>query len=868
MKRLLTLLVAIITLVSCDEFINSIAQNDYINVEPTNELHFLSSESSIVLTVDSSGEWMVEGITEWCSVTPESGVNGDELTISVTENTLDEERTAELTLRCGVAEIIISVVQEKMVETDYVDMDFDSEGTSTQYNASTGIVSITYSNGNIPNVEVGKAIVLPADYKFDIRVVESVSKSDNTLILETSQGSMCNLFRNTSFTLSTNENTRSVDANGQPIITPVAIGYYDVNGKYIETYNQLKPSTLSTHTISTAPWSFNMGWNGATLYEGKGGRLWWEKCAFDAGLNGIFNFDFGEQIGGVLGKLGELEEFSYTLQGSIGADLLMRYYYENSATFNDDRILEYNVIPTKVYKFVVNGVYVYILVNTHLGQYVEFGAEGYVDVSGGVKLGLDVEAGLKWSKAHGVEVIKSATPHMDIYHPTIKAEASAYAKFSYYPQVEIGFYGFIGPFVEPRPYVKEKVSAGFRASTDGENYVAFKDAYFSGLDMSMGLKLDFGLLDWEWKSNVFNVVDDTLLVTSPSRITQTTPSSSNVKIEEGESINATFKVESYSPVTGKYWACEGATVVFESKSGELSKSLALTDASGMVDLTWTPAKSTHPNSKSSSLKAIVYNVDGSIIDEAELVVQFHDINIELDAYEIIDQPLYQYGDVSFNINVYIDGNENELEHCCEYGYYIKCADDYVTYYPVNGIGKYQNKLLIPETLFTEQTVNYATFEARPVVNYYIGAYTVQDDGKILHIDEQIIEDLVYKTKPTLTISNLIETDKSEYYDTNDIIWYVQNYSYDEVISGCFFIKEIYKRVEVEERWSFLGETGIDYHNDVNQLTYTNTDESIHTRNVSLRYKPSVLAVTVKASHYAVLKNGETYEFDQGFTVQK
>ena len=866
MKRLLTLLIAIITLVSCDEFINFIAPNDYINVEPTNELHFLSSESSIVLTVDSSGEWMVEGITEWCSVTPESGVNGDELTISVTENTLDEERTAELTLRCGVAEIIISVVQEKMVETDYVDMDFDSEGTATQYNASTGIVSITYSNGNIPNVEVGKAIVLPADYKFDIRVVESVSKSDNTLTLETSQGSMCNLFRNTSFTLSTNENTRSVDANGQPIITPVAIGYYDVNGKYIETYNQLKPSTLSTHTISTALWSFNMNWNGATLYEGKGGRLWWEKCAFDAGLNGVFNFDFGEQPGGILGKVGELEEFSYTLQGSIGADLLMRYYYENSATFNDDRILEYNVIPTKVYKFVVNGVYVYILVNTHLGQYVEFGAEGYVGVSGGVKLGLDVEAGLKWSKAYGVEVIKSATPHIDIYHPTIKAEASAYAKFSYYPQVEIGLYGFIGPFVEPRPYVKEKVSAGFRASTDGENYVAFKDEYFSGLDMRIGLKLDFGLLDWEWKSNVFNVVDDTLLVTSPSRITQTSPSSSNVKIEEGESINATFKVESYSPVTGKYWPCEGAAVVFESESGELSKSLALTDASGMVDLTWTPAKSTHPNSKSSSLKAIVYNVDGSIIDEAELVVQFHDINIELDAYEIIDQPLYQDVDVSFNINVYIDGNENELEHCCEYGYYIKCADDYVTYYPVNGIGKYQNKLLIPETLFTEQTVNYATFEARPVVNYYIGAYTVQDDGKILHTDEQIIEDLVYKTKPTLTISNLIETE--EYYDTNDIIWYVQNYSYDEVISGCFFIKEIYQRVEIEERWSFLGETGIDYRNDVSQLTYTNTDESIRTRNIWLRYKPSVLAVTVKASHYAVLKNGETYEFDQGFTVQK
>lgn len=617
MKRLLILLILLLTICSCESEQGSEPMRGYVRVLPTSELLFSCTESSSVLSIESSGDWQVYDVPEWCSVTPESGVDGDEITIAVDGNETDKERGAIIKIRCGTAEATISIVQEKKLETDYVDMGFDRAGTTMQYDESDGTVIVTYANGNIPNIAAGKAIVLPADYKFDIRVIESVSKHNNTLTLATSQGNMCNLFRNTSFTLSTNGNTRATSVKGQPVITPVAMGYYDESGQYIEVYNKLKPMKFSSHTINTTLWSFHKDYNGATLYEGKGGRLWWEKCAFDAGLDGIFNFDFGSRTGGILGIVGELNSFGYKLHGSIGADLLMRYHYENSAIYSDDRILKYNVIPTQVYTFIVSGVTVHLLIYTHLGQYVEFGAEGRVDISGGVNLGMDVEAGLSWSKEHGVDVIKGATPYMNIYHPTIEAEASAHAKLSYYPQIEIGLYGFIGPWFEPRPYLKEKVSAGFRASTDGENYLAFKDEYFSGLDMRMGLKLDFGFWDKEvWKSNVFNVVDDTLLATSPSQITLVSPSSNPITVKDGESVNAEFVVKSYSPITDKYWACDGAIVVFESEHGELSNSIGVTDDSGMARVTWTP---TGVNTKDNMLFARIYNTDGTVIDEVQLV---------------------------------------------------------------------------------------------------------------------------------------------------------------------------------------------------------------------------------------------------------
>lgn len=621
--RNLFVLLAVVLFSACELFESPNGDKEaYVRVTPSSELIFPSSASSCSITIESSGEWTITGANDWVTVSPDRGDDGTEVVVSVAANELSEERSAELMVLCDGAEATITIVQEQKMETDYVDMAFDDAGTTIHYDAASGDMTVTYSNeSNMPDVVEGSAIVLPAEYQFDIRVVESVSTSGNTISLSTSQGNMCNLFRNTSFTLSTTGDTRAAGVDGHPVIAPVAVGYLDESGKYVEVYNEDNSTTRIDYSIPTKLWSFDLDYSGDTLWNGGGGRLWWDKCSFDAGLKGLFNFSFGEKSGGgILGKVGDLESFSYTLQGDVAVDMLMRYRYENSATFSDDRILQYNVIPTGVYTFLVNGVTVHLLVYTHLGQYVELGVEGSVEVSGGVNLGMNVEAGMSWTKDGGFETIKSATPYMNIYHPTIKAEASAHAKLSYYPQIEIGLYNFIGPWFEPRSYIKEVVSAGFRASTDGENYVAFKDEYFSGLDMRMGLKLDFVIFEKEVaKTDVFNVVNDTLLTTSPARITLVSPSS-GMKLEDDESVDVTFKVEAYSPVTGKYWATDNAAVVFSTESGELSDYVVLSDASGMVKVNWNPT-ATRAATKEHTLRATLYDIDGKVIDEATFVVE-------------------------------------------------------------------------------------------------------------------------------------------------------------------------------------------------------------------------------------------------------
>lgn len=615
-------LVAALLLCGCEIVIFPSGGDDpYVRVLPSSELAFSSTASRCSVSIESSGEWTISGAPEWVSVTPDSGDDGAHVTISVLDNELSEERSAVLVVSCDTAEATISIVQEPKVETDYVDMGFDDAGTATQYNDSTGELTVTYSDGNIPDVKVGSAVVLPADYQFDIRVVESVVTEGNSVTMTTTQGNMCNLFRNTSFTLSTTGDTRASGVDGRPVIAPTAVGYLDAEGNYVEVYNEDDAATRADYSESVNLWSWHMNFNGDTLFSGNGGRLWWDKCAFDAGLNGVFNFSFGEAAGnGIFDKVGELEKFSFELTGSVGADMLLRCKYENSAVFKDDRILKYNVIPTGVFTFFVGGVTVHLLVYTHLGQYLELGAKGKVEASGGVALGMDLRTGLSWTKSGGVEPINEATPHMSIYHPTLKAEASMHGKVSYYPQIEIGLYKFVGPWLEPRPYVKEVVQAGFRVSTDGENYVGWTDKYFSGMDMRMGLKFDFGFWDKEvWRSDVFNVVDDTPLTTSPERLSLVSPQS-GMELEYGESVDVTFMVEAYSPVTGQYWACEDAAVVFETESGELSEGVAISDDKGMVSVTWSPTE-TRAATKSHTLYARIYSSDGAIIDEETFVVK-------------------------------------------------------------------------------------------------------------------------------------------------------------------------------------------------------------------------------------------------------
>ena len=589
---------------------------EYILISPSTELTLYSNASSATLTIESSGEWEVSDVEEWCSVTPTRGSSGQDIVVTVEENPGAEERTLEFSISSGSAVATVKVVQMAHFNTNYVDLGLERGGTTTEFDTVSGVVTVTYSNGDIPNVEVGNAIVLPSDYMFDIRVVDSVSSLGKTLTMETSAGNMCNLFYDTSFTLATSADTRAFGLGARPVITPCAVGYLDEQNNYIEFYNDDSQTSRARYTIETKFWEFDANYGNAVIYDGTAGRLWWDKCQFDAELSGIFDFEFTLMEGGNILNVGELEKFSYKLRGEFGADLLLKYKYQYADFYTEDEIIKKNVLPRKVFKFRVGAVIVPIILHTHLGQYFEVGSWGIVEAEGGADVDIEIEAGLEWTKQDGAKPIAKGICKIKPYTPMVTAEASASVKISFYPQIEIGLYSFIGPWLEPRSYIKEVVNVGYYMSPSQESFMPWTDNYYSGLDMRMGLDLKFGVLGdvKVFESDIFNVVDDTTLFTTPKRITLLSPKNENLHVVANEGVDVEIKVESYNALMDKYVACANVPVEFVAETGKISYGVTLSDVDGIARVRWTPSV-TRANTRDSKLIARIYNSCYEVIDE-------------------------------------------------------------------------------------------------------------------------------------------------------------------------------------------------------------------------------------------------------------
>lgn len=622
MKKLFFVLITILFFTGCN-MTRIDSKSDFVKVNPADELTFECGETSQTLTVSSSGKWTVGGVPEWIKVTPEQGKSEDDITVSVQENPDMEDRKGTFTITCGSAACTVCVTQYGAIETNYTDLDLEDKNTSLVYDDNSGKLTITYADGlDEGNDYKGKAIVLPAEYGFDIRVIDNSSSSGKTLTLETSQGNMSDLFKNTSFTLATSADPNTRSTAGERIITPAAIGYFDKDGKYHQT------TSLATKDLyfenNDELWSCHTDFSGETIAEGSAGKLYWEKCKFDAELNAVFEFDFGEKQINEVDSKGDINRFSYTLDGSMDMDLLLHYLYEADYHEEEDEIIKENIIETIVYKFLVGEVPVYISVDTHLGKAVDFSAEGKVDATAGVMLEAEMQVGLEWTKERGAKVIKKAVADMDIHHPALEVEASATAKVSYYPHIDIKLYKFIGPWVEPRPYLKEKIEAGLRASTDGENYVGWSGKTYAGTDLKLGLDITFAFWDFTpWESEMLNPVEDNLLYEVPARITKISPED-GIELKAGETITAEFLVEAYSPITKKYYPCPNIYVYATADGGRLEKSDVKTDAEGIAQIIWTPSSSsiiTRSKTSDITMTAAIMNAEGDVIDEATLSAQ-------------------------------------------------------------------------------------------------------------------------------------------------------------------------------------------------------------------------------------------------------
>lgn len=598
--------------------------------ESSPRIYPVASSSEIMLEVKNVTTAESNQVATFYMMLPPTDLSGKTLKAVVSvENGSKEVSLASKNFQAGKAYALSATLGDDWIsETDYVDLKFGMTGVATSYNTGNGSLSITYPSGSLPNVKVGNATVLPAEYGFDIRVIESVNTSGNTISMQTSQGNMSNLFRNTSFTLTTDASaTRSAEDN---VYTPTAYGYVDEAGKYHEVYN-IENGTRAVYPIEQFKWGFERDYKGEVIYSGKAGKLSWDECKFSAGLKGTFTFDFGMKQISEVRAVGDLKKIEYKISGNMDMDMLLHYNYEYEYKESGDEIIQYNAIPMGQFTFRVPiggvPVPVHLQIYTHLGRMYACHIEGKLDATAGVKMSNEVSIGLEWTPEDGAKPIREIKPSFEFHPLTVEAEASAEAKVSYYPQWEIGLYRFKAVWLEPRPYLKEKVEAGFRASTDGNNYIGWKAETYNGMDIRMGLETEFGF--WRkdvWTSDIYNCIKDRLLFEAPAKITTLSPKD-GITVKEGENINAEFIVESFSPITNKYYPCPFALVNFSKEYGELDRTTIITDITGKANTKWNLSLDRNSSSGTKTTETIrrvlaakVVDKEGTSIDEAYLTV--------------------------------------------------------------------------------------------------------------------------------------------------------------------------------------------------------------------------------------------------------
>lgn len=586
---LLAILVGVITSCTKDD---STPSGQWIRFQEGASYSVDGMEKTFKIKFTTTERWSLFVQDEWLEVTPAFGNSGENtVEVKVASNATGVARSGVIRFvsrqSFSTAEITVNQQPldpgEQTVESGYLDLNLEDASVQLTYDEASSMVHVTYSNGNVPAIRNGKAIVLPGQYDYDVRVIEEYAVNGNQVSLKTSQGNMCDLFQNAEFTLTTNPNLLPVSRvkKGGAIITPSEVTL--VSGDVRHTVYSKKNARTDVSLVDNL-YTFSQDCKGNVLYEKDGSKLYWDRCSFDLGLSSVFYFNFSEEVKDEILK-GDLKEFSFYLDGKVNADFLMKYLGERELTQELDRILLKGVTPTLELKFLVGNVPVYISLDTNLGERFMLEGHSELNASAGLKFESTARLGMSWSEERGVEPIKTFTYGYEEYDPTFSAEGSLSAKVAYYPQIEISIYKFIGPWVDIIPYLQQDVKAGMQVSGSGNNYLGWEHTVSAGVSTRMGLNFDFFFFDMNAYETGIMELASTPLYEAPYKLSLVSPQKTLFK--DNEEITATFKVTAL-------WGteeipCPGIFVFFAG-DGSLSNKYAISDQDGLVTVQWTPGK--------------------------------------------------------------------------------------------------------------------------------------------------------------------------------------------------------------------------------------------------------------------------------------
>ena len=589
-------------------------------------LDLTNNSVSEEISLSSDAAWQIENTTDWVTVTPTKGEAGTNqlLMIDVTENTTSLSRTAKIAVKItnGSASDTLTIRQAGV--SPYVAIDWETDATLSHFDLVSGDVAISFKN-EVPSFTPGSsAIIIPTDSCHYIRVVNAAETNGNNVTLRTKQGDMSNLFINQEFTLSTvPAESKSALRSGRLNLTddkgtihPTRITTWDEEGNEVVIYDAEDPSGLRNMTVqaTTNFFYWKKDYTGQYIFKDDGVKVFWDKCLFQAALDGEFYFSFGEST--VLNEdlsievpTGDLLGFYYLLKGSVNMDLLLHVIAEQNREAEAEEIPVYpNIFGPKghTFNFRVGNVPVLINIDPSLMSEGFYHSEMRGDLTGGLNAGLEVNVGMNYYKDNGLpKPVGSIGSHFSLYKPAITVKGTIEARVCFYPDISVMFYNFAGPRVQLKPTLGDELRFGGAAGDVDHEYAAWTNRLYRKIEAFGQLNLNF--LGKEYSSQMISLIADAKeedIYRTPEEIEFVTKSTT---MNLGETLPVTVRVNDYFLVPTSVPAAVGAVVEFEAINGTVNYTHALTDLEGHATVTFTPT------GKDASLTARILDADGKEI---------------------------------------------------------------------------------------------------------------------------------------------------------------------------------------------------------------------------------------------------------------
>lgn len=502
--------------------------------------------------------------------------------------------------------------ETELISPDYINID---PQTTQIVKCDPDKGKYTFSlNANTKNLRPGNVLTIDADTIGYIVVVQNVEKNGNNISITATPGSMCDIFANTDFILTTSDNIKSRAHSSCNVYTPVKIVYLDENGK--AQTRAISSDNNGTH-ITGNLWNWEKDFGGMTFYEDKNSKVYMQEANYGAYIDLTMHLSFGGRTAGELINNAYRQykskalAISTAVEGNIHSNFILRADVGGEVRYQEkeDELCKHNMFKPIYVQFNVNGVPVYITLSADLYRGASIEAKGEISAYTGVKSSSTAKVGIQWSQMEGISPIKEITSEDEIIYPTVEGKGSITAKVWIYPRIHVTLYDMVGPSFDIKPYIGSQLNGGFRKTLlDSSNdYCAWTLRNFSGMDIESGLSLMFMNYEVEHlTTGSLNAFEKDLFY-SPTDI-HIYETSSN-EIVKDQPINVSFKVYDTNYLLGKSSPTILPQIVKFESEGKLSSRYGVADK-GIVTVTWTPSMD------NDMLKAILYNEEGKVIKEA------------------------------------------------------------------------------------------------------------------------------------------------------------------------------------------------------------------------------------------------------------